>query len=432
MKHIILAHASALALLSMSSFAYAQTTDDCPPGMTTGSCNITVIGDQTHDNSQTVADSHDNVYAPDSATANASTGAIDVDAVGQGGTASSTATGNHSTNNNQSSANNNATNTMTNGSITNDVTGGNITGGSLTQTGSADITNSGGNVTGGTATTNSGNVAGGAGGSVGNVETASSAVSGASTSTASGGNIAGSGNSQSKASGGSVAGSGNSSSRSVVSGSGNSRNTNNNKTGNQTTNVDASNNSRYEYKEASRTAATVLLPGYGPQNCYGDTNPSGSFGASIQTFGWGATASRSKASNVCAMTQVGAGLERGAAGSAIAAGYLAAQDPMAYRALSTTINPATDDYYILTPQERQRRAEVAEAERKAASQVQPKQARLACPDDFTLIFRDDGTAVCRKAGPDLAVPAKRSGPPTGTVCPAGSSWNGKGCWKPAR
>ena len=72
------------------------------------------------------------------------------------------------------------------------------------------------------------------------------------------------------------------------------------------------------------SAAPVILGGYGPANCFGDTNPSGSFGASMQVFGWGVAANSQKASNVCAMTQVGAGLERGAQGSAIAAGFLLA------------------------------------------------------------------------------------------------------------
>lgn len=275
----------------MGGAAHAQAT--CPPGVQ--SCNIAEIGDREYDNSQSLGDTLNNTYAPDSANANANIDA-DLKAIAQGGSADSSATGNVSTNNNQSSANNAATNNMTNGNISNDVSGGNInteggniTGGNLAQNGSADINNSGGNVTGGNALTNAGNInsAGGAGGSVGSVKSGSksSAVTGASTSKATGGSVSGSGNSRSA-------------SRSGVSGSGNS--SNRNSTGNQTTNVDA----LQRIKHAANTAASVFMPGYGPQNCFGDTNPSGAFGASIQTFGWGVTANRSKASNICAATQL--------------------------------------------------------------------------------------------------------------------------------
>ena len=58
----------------------------------------------------------------------------------------------------------------------------------------------------------------------------------------------------------------------------------------------------------------------------GDTTAtSGSFGASIQTFGWGVTANRSKASNVCAAYAI--------AGPQGAIGYLAQQDP-AFRSVA--------------------------------------------------------------------------------------------------
>ena len=65
--------------------------------------------------------------------------------------------------------------------------------------------------------------------------------------------------------------------------------------------------------------------GYGGQNCLGDTNPSGQFGASIQTFGWGVTANSMKASNVCAMLKIG--------GQRAALAYLAGMDRNAHRAL---------------------------------------------------------------------------------------------------
>ena len=141
---------------------------------------------------------------------------------------------------------------------------------------------------------------GGAGGSIGDT----TATSG-STSTATGGSsVAG------------VTGSGNSSSSSTsgVSGSGNSTNS---------TTVNNTNKTRI--KHAASTAAPVMMGGYGPGNCFGDTNPSGQFGASIQTFGWGVTANRSKASNVCAAYAI--------AGPQGAIGYLAQQDP-AFRSVA--------------------------------------------------------------------------------------------------
>ena len=158
-------------------------------------------------------------------------------------------------------------------------TGGNAT------TGPIDVTTGPTTATGGQ---------GGAGGSVGDT----TATSG-STSTATGGSsVAG------------VTGSGNSSSTSGVAGSGNSRVTN-------STTVNNTNKTRI--KHAANTAAPVMMGGYGPANCFGDTNPSGQFGASIQTFGWGVTANRSKASNVCAAYAI--------AGPQGAIGYLAQQDP---------------------------------------------------------------------------------------------------------
>lgn len=397
---------AATALLLMSSAAYSQTTTQCPPG--TLSCNIATVGDEQIDATQTIGDTVNPTYAPDSSSSSsAATNTNDI--VSQGGAADATANGNTSTNNNQSSADNRATNNMTNGNISNDVTGGNITGGNLTQTGSADITNSGGNVTGGTATTNSGNVSGGAGGSVGDVRSTSSASTGASTSSATGGD---------------------SSSRSSVAGSGNSRNANTNRTGNQTTNVDAS--QRTTVKHAANTAAPIMMPGYGPQNCYGDTNPSGSFGASIQTFGWGVTANRSKASNVCALTQIGAGLETGATGGALAAGYIAQQDPMAYEALSTTINPTTGDYYILTPQERARRQAAADAE--ALAKAARNAPTLICPTNYSL---NPATQKCRQNSAPSQAPAASDARPSVIIvggkritCPA-SHWASISNGKPA-
>ena len=189
---------------------------------------------------------------------------------------------------------------------------------------------------------------GGAGGSVGDT----TATSG-STSTATGGSsVAG------------VTGSGNSSSSSTsgVSGSGNSTN-----------NTTVNNTNKTRIKHAASMAAPVMMGGYGPGNCFGDTNPSGQFGASIQTFGWGVTANRSKASNICAMVAI--------AGPTAALSYLANVDPNVRRALLA--NGLAEK-----PSQRKARLE-AEAE-----DAPTKNARSA--------------QIVR--------------------CPEGSTWDGKGCW----
>ena len=189
---------------------------------------------------------------------------------------------------------------------------------------------------------------GGAGGSVGDT----TATSG-STSTATGGSsVAG------------VTGSGNSSSSSTsgVTGSGNSTNS---------TTVNNTNKTRI--KHAASMAAPVMTSGYGPGNCFGDTNPSGQFGASIQTFGWGVTANSSKASNICAMVAI--------AGPKSALSYLANVDPNVRRALLAN---------GLAEKPSQRKARLAaEAEDALTKNVRPVQ-----------IVR----------------------------CPEGSTWDGKGCW----
>ena len=200
------------------------------------------------------------------------------------------------------------------GDITNTLTGGNSSS-TATGVGVGVGVGTGGNGYGGqggaggssTATaTGTGGAGGqgGAGGSIGDTTATSGSTSG-STSTATGGSsVAG------------VTGSGNSSSSSTsgVSGSGNSTNS---------TTVNNTNKTRI--KHAASMAAPVTLNGYGPANCFGDTNPSGSFGASVSTFGWGVTASRAKASNVCAAYAI--------AGPQGAIGYLAQQDPQ-FRAIA--------------------------------------------------------------------------------------------------
>lgn len=235
------------------------------------------------------------------------------------------------------------------GDITNTLTGGNS---SSTSTGVGVGVGTGGNATTGPVNVTTGPTTatggqGGAGGSVGDT----TATSG-STSTATGGSsVAG------------VTGSGNSSSSSTsgVSGSGNSTNS---------TTVNNTNKTRI--KHAANMAAPVMTSGYGPGNCFGDTNPSGQFGASIQTFGWGVTANSSKASNICAMVAI--------AGPKAALSYLANVDPNVRRALLAN---------GLAEKPSQRKARIA-AE-AAGKNTRPAQVQTV-------------------------------------RCPEGSTWDGKGCW----
>lgn len=134
-------------------------------------------------------------------------------------------------------------------------------------------------------------------------------------------------------------------------------------------NIDAERRSTF-YQLQDLALRTRLVAG----NCFGDTNPSGAFGASIQTFGWGVTANRSKASNVCAMVAI--------AGPTAALSYLANVDPNVRRALLAN---------GLAEKPSQRKARIA-AEAKAGA------------------------------------PAKNARPSQTVRCPAGSAWDGKGCW----
>ena len=231
----------------------------------------------------------------------------------------------------------NTTNTLTGGDSNSTATGVGVgigtgigvgTGGNAT-TGPVNVTTGPTTATGGQ---------GGAGGSVGDT----TATSG-STSTATGGS--------------SVAG---------VTGSGNSSVTN------RTT---VNNTNKTRIKHAANTAAPVMMGGYGPGNCFGDTNPSGQFGASIQTFGWGVTANSSKASNLCAMVAI--------AGPKAALSYLANVDPNVRRALLAN---------GLAEKPSQRKARLAaQAEGKNVKADQPMQSQTV-------------------------------------LCPEGSTWDGKGCW----
>lgn len=245
------------------------------------------------------------------------------------------------------------TNTLTGGDSTSTATGVGVGVGVGVGTGGNGYGGQGGAGGSSTATATGTGGAGGQGGAGGSA-------------TATGGSVTGSGNSSSDSSAvAGVTGSGNSSSNSGVTGSGNSSVTN------RTT---VNNTNKTRIKHAASTAAPVMMGGYGPGNCFGDTNPSGQFGASIQTFGWGVTANRSKASNVCAMVAI--------AGPTAALSYLANVDPNVRRALLAN---------GLAEKPSQRKARIA-AEAKAGA------------------------------------PAKNARPSQTVRCPAGSAWDGKGCW----
>ena len=185
--------------------------------------------------------------------------------------------------------------------------------------------------------------------------------------TATGGSVTGSGNSSSDSSAvAGVTGSGNSSSNSGVTGSGNSSVTN------RTT---VNNTNKTRIKHAASTAAPVMMGGYGPGNCFGDTSPSGSFGASIQTFGWGVTANRSKASNVCAAYAI--------AGPQGAIGYLAQQDP-AFRQIALANGWAV---------KKSQAAKNAKPAAEPAPVAAPRQ-RITCPADHPNLREVRGELRC--------------------------------------
>ena len=383
---------STALLLAVPTFGAAQGST-CPDGTMT--CNIATVGDTNISAPQTIGDTVNPTYSPDSASANASTGAIDVDNIVQGDTITTEATGNTSTNDNRSSANNSGSANVTGGNINStggnitssaDTTGGNIDSSATTTSGPASTVGGTATTTSGPASTNSGSI------------TSSGGAGGASSSESS---VAGSGNSasDSRATGGRATGGRSSSGGNTISG------------GNSRTNIDAS--QRTTIRHAANTAAMIDSQGYGGQNCLGDTNPSGQFGASIQTFGWGVTANSMKASNVCALLKIG--------GQRAALAYLAGMDPNARRALLNNGLAVTRAQI-----EAQVRAE-AEAERQ--QQRRASRQKLACPSGYDLLALQDGSMTCRVVEIDqtprqVAAPM----PPAGTSCPAGSRWDGKGCW----
>lgn len=355
-----------MAVLATPVFAQETPPPQCPPGVQ--SCNITEIGDRDTDASQTVGDTVNPVYAPDSATASASTGAIDVDSVAQGGAAYATGNSSTNTNENNSSANNT-------GSVygSADVSGGNISSSGGNITSSASTVSGPATTTSGPATTNSGSIAtnatGGAGGAGGQ-----GGAGGYATSSSGGNQMA--------------------------------------QQQGQTTSIDAS--QRTTIRHSAATAAGIALGGYGAGNCFGDTNPSGQFGASIQTFGWGVTANASKASNVCALMAI--------AGPQAAMAYLGQMDNNVRAVLlnnGLAITRAEAD------------AARARANTVAIQQQKSGSAGLVCPAGSAW----DGIG-CKRGYKGAPAPvANHNGPILDgkpAVCPPGSSWNGKGCWMPKR
>ncbi len=409
---------STALLLAVPTFGAAQGST-CPDGTMT--CNIATVGDTDISAPQTIGDTVNPTYSPDSASANASTGAIDVDNIVQGDTITTEATGNTSTNDNRSTANNSGSANVTGGNITSsggnitssaDTTGGNIDSTAVTASGPATTVGGTATTTSGPATTNSGSItsSGGAGGASSSESSIAGSGNSASDSRATGGRATG-GNSRAVTGASSSRATGGAGGRATGGSSRSSSGGNTISGGNSTTNVDAS--QRTTIRHAANTAAMIDSQGYGGQNCLGDTNPSGQFGASMQTFGWGVTANSMKASNVCAILKIG--------GERAALAYLAGMDPNARRALLNNGMAVTRAQI-----EAQVRAE-AEAERQ--QQRRASTQKLACPSGYDLTARHDGSMTCRLVEIDqtprqVAAPM----PPAGTSCPAGSRWDGKGCW----
>lgn len=233
MKNIFLT----TALVVLSAPAFATGTINVGDGGT-GHYNDASINKGDTDNSLTNGDHLNNTYAPDSATSDASASVGDIITQGGSGTGGNAdAIGNLSNNHNQSSANN---------SLSNQQFGNSQNANSNHQ---GDQTNQNSNAV---------HAEGGAGGTV-----------------------AGSGNSANKNQ--NAQGQGQQQLATGGKASQSQAQSNANRVSN---NIDAST----RVKHAASTAYAPALGGYGPGNCFGDTNPSGSFTMGIQTFGGGATA----------------------------------------------------------------------------------------------------------------------------------------------
>lgn len=376
MKQLLITTAIGIGFAATSAYANEPT---CPTG--TQSCNIAGVFKENTDNSQQVGDHLNNTYAPDSATSDASASVGDV--IAQGGASDATATGNSSNNDNRSNANNSLSNQQFGNSHVGDTT-------SNSNSHVGDTTATSGVSDSGNSTNNLANSQG-QGQEQGQQQSSVShggEQSQSTSSTARGGD-------QSQIS------------RSTALG-GNQAQQANNAGNRQSTQIDAS--QRTTIKHAASTAYAPQLNNYGPGNCFGDTNPSGSFTAGFQTLTIGATAGRSKASNVCAIMAVG--------GQRAAAAYLASMDPAAHRALVAA-------GVIMTSKQQ------AEAQTKS----------IASMPYTTCEVRNGRPYIVAKAGQrDAAVSAcmatlqtsANTSTSTSVACPAGSHWDGKGCWMPRR
>jgi hypothetical protein len=190
----------------------------------------------------------------------------------------------------------------------------------------------------------------------------------------------------------------------------------------QSTNIDAS--QRTTIKHAANTAAMSNMQAYGPGNCFGDTNPSGGFQASIQTFGWGAAASSHKASNVCAINQI--------MGAGAAAQYLMKMDRNASAFMRNNPVYRMPDGTVLISKEEvaRRKAELEKAEARAVARTGASRKILECPAGYALFDRGD-KMVCRQGAAPGVVEVTRAAPANNgqnVRCPEGSTWDGKGCY----
>lgn len=340
-------------------------------------------------NTQNVGDHQNNTYAPDSATANAHNDVTIGDNIAQGGTGgSANASGNTSTNHNQSNANNSLSNQQFGNSSAH--TGNN--------TNSIGDQNFNGSNTMGDMT---GNVSGT------NTNTVNSA----------GGSVAGSGNSSNHNDNkqgqqqGQVATSHGGQQRQTSTSNargGNQSQSANNQGNSQNTNIDASTRVRH----SASTAYAPGIIGYGPGNCFGDTNPSGSFSAGMQTFGWGVTAGAAKATNVCAIYAVG--------GPGAAAAYLATMDRNAHKALVAA-------GVVTTPSRVRAAAKAEKAPLTAYSRCEMQDGRL-----HVTVRRGHDRDLALSQCQSATVRPQQAAVQTIPTCPEGSKWDGKGCWMPYR
>ena len=380
MKTYLLAAAAATAL---GGAAYGQTPT-CNDNAQ--SCNIAGV----FKTNSSVVDSNDNTYAPDSASANANVG----DIIAQGGASDSksSATGNMSNNHNQSSANNSLSNSNDNKS-------------SALSYNNGTFDNRNNNADSFTGSNTQGQSQGqGQAQSIGNTSATGGAGGEANATGGNGGKATASGGHSSASGGKSASNSGSSSGGNIQRG------------GN--VNVDASVRNR----QAAASAATVIPGGYGGQNCFGDTNPSGSFGMSVQIMGGGAAANRMKQSNVCAAAALG--------GNSLGIAYLAKQDPMFYDAAVASGHAIP----IHIARKAKAEAEIAEAEARRVAPYFTCEMRNGKPYIYPKPNkRQEAIDVCMSnLGLQQSLQTAQPAPTQIPTCPTGSKFDGVGCWKPAR